>query len=125
MEQLNLFDYNPNVLIEKQPILKMSEEVLEEWKTKIFQHQQQVIIEPSSKPQQLALFDLDSNSTQFNVNNINPFSLLLHNSEFYKHKAQEYDDSNCIYLVIDNNLQLLQYIGESKQSPKKRCKGGH
>ena len=43
MEQLNLFDYNPNVLIEKQPILKMSEEVLEEWKTKIFQHQQQVI----------------------------------------------------------------------------------
>ena len=68
-----LFDYNPNVLIEKQPILKMSEEVLKQWKNKILQHQQQVIIEPSSKPQQLALFDLDSNSTQFNVNNINPY----------------------------------------------------
>ena len=60
MKQLNLFDYNPNVLIEKQPILKMSEEVLKQWKNKILQHQQQVIIEPSSKPQQLALFDLNS-----------------------------------------------------------------
>ena len=103
----------------------MSEEVLKQWKNKILQHQQQVIIEPSSKPQQLALFDLDSNSTQFSVNNINPFSLLLHNSEFYKHKAQEYDDSNCIYFVIDNNLPLLLYIGESKHSPKKRWKGVH
>ena len=120
-----LFDYNPNVLIEKQPILKMSEEVLKQWKTKIFQHQQQVITEELSKPQQLTLFDLDNNSTQFNVNNINPFSLLLHNSEFYEHKAQEYDDSNCIYFVIDNNLPLLLYIGESKHSPKKRWKGVH
>ena len=53
-------------------------------------------MEELSKPQQLTLFDLDSNFTRFNVNNINPFSLLLHNSEFYKHKHQEHDDSNCI-----------------------------
>ncbi|MCL2924908.1 MAG: hypothetical protein MGF17_09865 [Trichodesmium sp. MAG_R04] len=97
--------------------------VLEQWKNKIFQHQQQVIIEPLSKPQQLTLFDLDSHSTQ--LNNINPFSLILHNSEFYEYKPQEHDDSNCIYFVIENNLPLLLYIGESKHSPKKCWKGAH
>ena len=125
MEQLNLFDYNPDLVIKKEPILKMSEKVLEQWKNLIFQHQQEVIMEELSKPQQLKLFDLDSDSTRFNVNNINPFSLLFYNSEFYEYKHQEYDDSNCIYFVIDNNLPLLLYIGQSQHSPKKRWKGNH
>ena len=120
MKQLNLFDYNPDVLISKQPTLKMSKDALEQWKGKIFQHQQQILTQESSKPQQLTLFDLDSHSTRFNANNINPFSLTLHNSEFYEHKPKQHDDSNCIYFIIDNNLPLLLYIGESQNSPTKR-----
>ncbi len=125
MEQLNLFDYNPDVLISKEPILKMSEDALKQWKTKIFQHQKKIITQQSSKPQQLTLFDLDNHSTRFNANDINPFSLTLHNSEFYEYKPQQIEEENCIYFVIDNNLPLLLYIGESQYSPRKRWKGVH
>ncbi len=125
MEQLSLFDYNPDALIDKQPTLKMSKDSLEQWKTKIFQYQQQIIIEPSSKPQQLTLFDLDGCSSHLNVDKINPFELKKHNWEFYEHRPQQHDDSNCIYFIIDNNLPLLLYIGESQHSPRKRWKGVH
>lgn len=123
MEQLNLFNYSSNS-INKQPILKMSQASLESWKTKIFQYQQQVTNQQSSA-EQLTLFDLDNHSTRFNANNINPFSLTLHNSEFYEYKPQHHDDSNCIYFIIDNTLPLLLYIGESQHSPRKRWKGTH
>ncbi|NET45973.1 GIY-YIG nuclease family protein [Okeania sp. SIO2B3] len=123
MKQLNLFDYSSNS-INKQPIITMSQGSLENWKTKIFKYQQQIITEKSSI-EQLTLFDLDSCSNRLSAENINPFALKLHNCEFYEHKPQQHDDSNCIYFIIDNNLPLLLYIGESQNSPRKRWKGTH
>ncbi|NET44767.1 hypothetical protein [Okeania sp. SIO2B3] len=124
MKQLNLFNYSSDS-INKQPTLEMSKDNLKNWKNQIFKHQQQVITEQSSQVQQLSLFEVDISSNRFDADKINPFSLKLYNCEFYDQKPQQHDDSNCIYFIIDNNLPLLLYIGESQHSPRKRWKGVH
>ncbi len=123
MKQLNLFDYNSNS-INKKPNIKMSKDSLENWKNRIFKHQQQIITQEQSI-EQLTLFDLDGCSNRFSAEKVNPFELTLHNSEFYEHKPKQHDDSNCIYFIIDNTIPLLLYIGESQNSPTKRWKGTH
>ncbi len=123
MKQLDLFDYTSNS-INKQPTIKMSKDSLENWKNRIFKHQQEVITQESSI-EQLTLFDLDSCSNRFSADKINPFVLKLHNCEFYEHNPQQLEDENCLHFIIDNTIPLLLYIGESKNSPRKRWKGTH
>ncbi|MFM6358500.1 MAG: hypothetical protein ACKPH7_23260, partial [Planktothrix sp.] len=119
MKQLSLFDEPTPPLLNQQPKLKLTVEQLTDWKTQIFNHQQQVLKE--SQPQQTTLFDLAP--VHCDPDCINPFSLQVHNSQFYKGK--ETGDRICIYFVIDRVLPILLYVGETKQSPKERWLGTH
>ncbi|MGL4499134.1 MAG: hypothetical protein ACRCU2_08730, partial [Planktothrix sp.] len=116
VKQLSLFD-EPTFSLNQQPNLKMTVEQLTDWKTQIFTHQQQVLKE--SQPQQITLFDLAPVHCDPDI--INPFSLQVHNSQFYRGK--ETGDRICIYFVIDQTLPILLYVGETKQSPKERWLG--
>lgn len=119
MKQLSLFDDPTPPLLNQQPKLKLTVEQLTDWKTQIFNHQQQVLKE--NQPQQTTLFDLAP--VHCDPDCINPFSLQVHNSQFYR--GQETGDRICIYFVIDQTLPILLYVGETKQSPKERWTGTH
>ena len=118
MKQLSLFD-DPTLSINQQPKLKMTVEQLTDWKTQIFTHQQRILTQ--QPPQQTTLFDLAP--VHCDPDLINPFSLQVHNSQFYRGK--ETGDRICIYFVIDRVLPILLYVGETKQSPKERWLGTH
>jgi hypothetical protein len=115
MKQLNLFeDIQSKFIHHQQNELLMSRDTLINWKSRIFKEQQQ--LRNSQSPQQQSLFNLPP--LHCDVDTIDPFLLKLHSSQFYRH--QEKGDKICIYFVIDNTLPLLLYVGETKQTPKKR-----
>lgn len=117
-KQLSLFNIRPAYRVE-QPKNLMSKDALLKWKSRIFNHQQQTL---QTKPlQQTSLFDAPQNLCE--SDSINPFELKLHSSLFYRLK--EIGDAVCIYFIIDNALPLLLYVGETKQTPKKRWIGTH
>jgi hypothetical protein len=116
--QLSLFNTRPTYKIE-QPKELMSREALQSWKLKIFNHQQRTL--QAEAPQQLGLFNAPT--SHCDADNINPFELKLHSSQFYRLK--EIGDLVCIYFIIDNTLPLLLYIGETKQTPKARWNATH
>ena len=117
-KQLELFNLRPAYRVE-QPKELMSKDALLKWKARIFKHQQKTL--NTEPPQQTSLFDplrshCDSDS-------INPFSLKLHNAQFYRLK--EHQERICIYFIIDNALPLLLYVGETMQTAKQRWNGTH
>ena len=112
--QLNLFGENNRILIPRSEKLMMSQEILTQWKERIFSHQQQV--RGYQSPQQTSLFDLER--AHCDPDSVDPFTLKLQPSEFYR--MPEQGDSVCIYFVIDNAVPLLLYIGETKRTPKQR-----
>ncbi|MFM6402679.1 MAG: hypothetical protein ACKPFF_38895, partial [Planktothrix sp.] len=101
MKQLNLFDDPTPPSLNQQPKLKLTIEQLSTWKSQIFNHQQQVLTQQS--PQQTTLFDLAP--VHCDPDCINPFTLQVYNSQFYKGK--ETGDRICIYFVIDRVLPIL------------------
>ncbi len=117
VKQLRLFDDPTPPSLNQQPKLKLTVEQLADWKTQIFTHQQRILTQ--QPPQQTTLFDLAP--VHCDPNEINPFSLQVHNSQFYKGK--ETGDRICIYFIIDQILPILLYVGETKQSPKERWLG--
>ena len=117
-KQLNLLNIKPTYRVEREQKL-MSKDALLSWKSKIFNHQQRTL--NTEPPQQLGLFDAPQAHCDSDL--INPFELKLHSSEFYRMK--EIGDEVCIYFIIDNTLPLLLYVGETKQTPKKRWNGTH
>ncbi|HEY9695362.1 MAG TPA: GIY-YIG nuclease family protein [Oculatellaceae cyanobacterium] len=92
----------------------MSQDSLQQWKERVFQYQQQVRHNPP--PQQASLFDLAA--VHCESDSIDPFSLKLQPSQFYR--MSEQGDAVCIYFVIDNALPILLYVGETKRTPKQR-----
>lgn len=96
-----------------------SQESLVQWKEKIEHYQQQV--RHNQQPQQASLFDLAP--VHCDSDSIDPFTLKLQPSQFYR--LAERSDQVCLYFVIDNALPILLYVGETKQSPKKRWGGTH
>ncbi len=117
-EQLSLFNIRPAYRVE-QPNKLMSKEALLKWKSKIFEYQQRTL--NTEPPQQTSLFDAPKSQCESDL--INPFTLKLHNSQFYRLK--ETGDRVCIYFIIDNTLPLLLYTGETKQTVKQRWSGTH
>ncbi|KAI9129821.1 GIY-YIG nuclease family protein [Acaryochloris sp. CCMEE 5410] len=101
------------------PILQMSDAALKEWKARIFRYQTQV--NESAATQQGTLFDLAPTSTD--PASIDPFSLKQQNTEFWR---DTFDDEGiaALYFVIDQELPLLLYVGETSKS-NQRWKGVH
>ena len=114
MAQLELFsDFHPKPSSAKSPQLTMSCEALESWKQRIFEHQQS---EGADQPRQGSLFELVPNPCD--PNNIDPFTLELHNLSFCE--KPDWGDRTCLYFVIDNELPLLLYVGETDRTAKQR-----
>ncbi len=113
MEQLNLFDSEPNRPT-RPPKLTMGKDALIQWKSRIFDHQQRV--KDEQPLQQTTLFDLTPNHCD--PDSIDPFGLKLRQWQFFR--ELDGGDETCIYFIIDNALPLLLYVGETKQTPKQR-----
>ena len=122
-EQLNLFEDNNRILPPRPQELVMSQDSLRQWKERIFSSQQQ--IRNNQAPQQQTLFD--TSPPKVTPDQIDPFSLRLHTSLFYRMPESAIDtiDTGCIYFIIDNAVPLLLYVGETKLTATKRWKGVH
>jgi hypothetical protein len=119
LNQLSLFEDNNNILAPRADKLVMNQDALQQWKKRVFQYQQQV--RHNQQPQQASLFDLAT--VHCDLDNIDPFTLKLQPSQFYR--LPEQSNQVCIYFVIDNALPILLYVGETKQSPKQRWDETH
>ena len=98
---------------------QMSSDYLQEWKAKIFKHQQQARV--NVPVEQIALFEIAPVDCDPNV--INPFALPLQSLSFWRLPTDGAGDT-CLYFVIDNALPLLLYVGETCCS-NQRWKGVH
>lgn len=97
----------------------MGAETLIEWKSRIFNYQQQV--REKRAPQQGMLFDLKP--AHCDPNEVDPFSLPPVAMSFYRLPASDAGHP-CIYFIIDAMTELLLYVGETQQS-NRRWKGTH
>ena len=100
-------------LAQRREQLLMSRQQLIQWKHRVFKHQDKVRQTP---PQQKTLFDSLSKST---ADIIDPFSLKLHNPEFYRMPDQ--GEQCCLYFILDMAMPILLYIGETKQTVRDRA----
>lgn len=102
--------------------LEMSSEALSSWKGRVFQYQQQVKL--TVPIQQQALFDLTPTpQSSVNPDDLDPFGLPQQNTEFWRWKAEEAGVA-ALYFVIDYELPILLYVGETVKS-NQRWKGEH
>ena len=103
-----------------EPELKISVEALQEWKARIVSYQQQVKI---TAPTQGALFELAAPSPLVDPQSLDPFKLPQQNSEFWRWKSVD-GGAAALYFVIDYELPLLLYVGETVKSGQ-RWQGEH
>lgn len=99
--------------------LEMSQTTLTDWKQRIFAYQQQV--KQNLPSQQGTLFELASDP--LDADHIDPFGLPQQNTEFWRWKA-EGTGVAALYFVIDYELPVLLYVGETVKS-NQRWKGEH
>ncbi|NET37765.1 MAG: GIY-YIG nuclease family protein [Cyanothece sp. SIO1E1] len=98
----------------------MDKTALLQWKLNIATYQQRV---RSSQPEeQSCLFEPDPLTAT--PNTIDPFYLKLNNFCFFEWPASKYPSKPCIYFVIDVNVPLILYIGETCKA-NQRWKGVH
>ncbi len=125
-EQLSLFSVREQALSTYQcptEPLRMGATALQAWKQRVFQFQQQVRQTPVLT--QGTLFtrqEIPAESTP-NPWAIDPFQLPPQNTEFWRSK---FDSTGvaALYFVIDDELPLLLYVGETIKS-NQRWKGEH
>lgn len=102
--------------------LEMSQEALSAWKQRIFEYQQQVQLQIPF--QQGTLFDLvPAPQDLIDPDRLDPFKLPQQNTEFWRWKAEEAGIA-ALYFVIDYELPILLYVGETVKS-NQRWKGEH
>lgn len=101
------------------PPVSIDQKTLLNWKNQVFRYQQQVREQP---PQQETLFELTSTVDDL-TDAIDPFSLPRQNIEFWRWKAEDAGVS-ALYFVIDEDVPLLLYVGETVKS-NQRWKGEH
>lgn len=122
-EQLNLFESLDPIRPSTKEFL--DKKALVEWKERIVKYQQQIRNNPT--PQQNQLFSLAN--SYGSSDDIDPFSLKLHTSLFYRMPETQGVvngiDTGCIYFIIDRHLPILLYIGETKLTATKRWKNVH
>jgi hypothetical protein len=113
-KQLTLFEPKSSYQVSRQPSLVMSKSYLEQWKERIYRYQQQ---KREEKIEQIPL--LESYNLDWNIDNFDPFSLTTHPDQFYD-LPQYQNSESCLYFILDIDLPLLLYVGETKRSPKER-----
>jgi hypothetical protein len=128
MKQLSLFESKGHYCVPpRAPAQIMSCEGFINWKQRIYEYQQQT--RSQQTPQQTNLFDLSPASSNFTPQDLDPFSLKLHPSLFWRLKEAPaaWDDSQqgCLYFILDTAVPLLLYIGETKLSANERWSGTH
>jgi len=131
MKQLNLFESNGHYSVPpRTPSQILSQEAFVDWKTRIYDYQQQT--RSQKVPQQTTLFDCaPSPIPQAAISqsqDLDPFKLKLHPSLFWRLKddaPQGWGDSQqgCVYFILDTVVPLLLYIGETKLSANARWSG--
>jgi hypothetical protein len=131
MKQLNLFDTNDRSLQNSHTTdLKMSKSFLISWKKRIFTYQETIREQQENQhlPSQTTVIDLPQR-TWTQPDDINPFTLPRHTATFWNLPTypEDVDDSTtgCLYFIIDHQLPLLLYIGETKLTASKRWQGIH
>lgn len=117
-EQIELFKFKSKTLPPRKKTLILDKKTLILWKSRVIAYQKEIKIK--EEPQQLNLFDIPKN---YDSSTIDPFSLELHSSSFYRMPSR--GGENCIYFVIDKIAPLLLYVGETKRTPQKRWSGVH
>lgn len=114
--------------------LKLSFEALQSWKQRVFEFQQQVRLHPPAQQGNLfeaAMGDRANSAIELNSadassadpDSIDPFKLPQQNTEFWRWKAEDAGVA-ALYFVIDYQLPLLLYVGETVKS-NQRWKGEH
>lgn len=123
-DQLSLFSVRERSVgryLSQQPRqLEISTDALRDWKQRVFQYQQQVMICPA--PQQGSLFTTVATAAEIAAS-IDPFKLPQQNTEFWRWKVDD-PGTAALYFVIDYELPLLLYVGETVKSGQ-RWKGEH
>jgi hypothetical protein len=94
------------------PSLEIGASTLQDWKQRIFQYQQQMMVE-SVRPAQATLFE--GQGLETNLEMLDPFGLRSQNIEFWRWPASE-PGLAALYFVIDYELPLVLYVGETCQS---------
>lgn len=94
--------------------LSLSKSVLKDWKQKIFNYQTTL-----TPQQQVSLFE----SIATDPHAIDPFKLPQQNTQFWRQKAED-EGVAALYFVIDYELPIILYIGETIKS-NQRWKGEH
>ncbi|MBE9181580.1 GIY-YIG nuclease family protein [Oculatella sp. LEGE 06141] len=105
--------------------LALSQEALTAWKQRIFRFQQQVKVSAAVQ-QQGTLFDWENDAeprATVDPESIHPFGLPQQNTEFWRWKAEDHGIA-ALYFVIDYELPILLYVGETVKS-NQRWKGEH
>jgi hypothetical protein len=97
----------------------MSLTALTDWKQRVFEYQQQV--RHTLTPQQQGLFTLYPEP--LDPDQIDPYQLRQQNTEFWQWQQSDAGTA-AFYFVIDYELPILLYIGETAQS-NQRWKGKH
>jgi hypothetical protein len=100
-------------------LLEMSADSLHAWKQRIFHYQRHTI--QNEVPAQGSLFSLCPDETD--AERIDPFCLKAQNIEFWRSPVDE-PGLAALYFVIDHELPLLLYVGETCQA-NQRWKGVH
>jgi hypothetical protein len=104
------------------PETAISLETLSTWKQRIFHYQQQV--KQSMPMAQGTLFDLAPSPLEtLDGESLDPFGLPQQNTEFWRWKTEEAGVA-ALYFVIDYDLPILLYVGETVKS-NQRWKGEH
>jgi len=96
----------------------LSPTALTDWKQRIWQYQQQVRLQIPM--QQASLFEPEAT---IDPEVIDPLTLPRQNTEFWRWKAEDIGVS-ALYFVIDYDLPVLLYVGETVKS-NQRWKGEH
>lgn len=100
--------------------LAISYDALQEWKQRVFQFQQKVKVNPAVEQGNLFV---STPSAEEIAATIDPFGLPQQNTEFWRWKVEDAGVA-AFYFVIDYELPLLLYVGETVKS-NQRWKGEH
>jgi hypothetical protein len=122
-DQLSLFtakDLSGSYNTQSRATLEIAPESLQAWKEKVLTFQQQVQVAPPIA--QASLFDTPS-APSLDADHIHPLELPPQNTQFWRWKAEDAGVS-ALYFVIDYEISLLLYVGETVKS-NQRWKGEH
>lgn len=123
-EQISLFkaqDLAGSYGTNRRTTLEISPDSLQAWKQKILNFQRQVTIaQPAA---QTSLFDTNPIAASVDADCLDPMALPQQNTQFWRWRAEDAGVS-ALYFVIDYEVNLLLYVGETVKS-NQRWKGEH